>query len=88
MLDIRKQSSPFYGVTYDGKAMRRTETARRLAARLFIHLLGGGTSDDKTYADLKEKFGDARVLDVETGLATNLKAEKVSPRAVELPSPW
>jgi hypothetical protein len=88
LLDIRSKKGPWYGVVYDGKVMKKNDGAKRLAARLLIHVLGGGTADEAAYADLKRDFAEARITDQASQKATDLSGNQVDPAQVELPAPW
>lgn len=90
LLSCNEPSSPWFGVVNEplSKNMRRTEAARNLCCRLLIHVLGGGTNNEKVYEELKSDFANSRLMDVEKNYAVDLKGQQVPLEKVEPPSPW
>jgi len=90
MLNYENPKTPWYVVVFDPnkKTMERKASAQKLVSRLFIHLLGGGTSDDAAYRELKAEFGKARIVDKDSGKAIDLNGNSVPIDQVELPTPW
>jgi hypothetical protein len=87
LLDIRTHESPWYGVVFDGKTMKRNESAKHLASRLLVHILGGGTPDEASFAELKRTYAAARIMPGDE-LATSRTGAKVGADHLELPAPW
>ncbi len=92
VFDITKHEYPWYGSVWkpDSRTMERAESARVLCMRLFRHLLGGGTTDDKERQDLTDAFARARLIDPEreSEEAVDLEGHRVKRSLVQLPSPW
>lgn len=60
---IDKPSSIWYGVLYDPNKKRMTTSGEKLAVRLLMHLLGGGTFDEAVREKLRTDLGSAREID-------------------------
>jgi hypothetical protein len=80
--NMESPKSAFYGVLYDADRGRIVLVGRPLAARRLVHMLGGGTPDEKEREKLREDFADARTAE---GHATNLQGKRVKPENIDLP---
>ena len=81
---------PWFGPAWDpiAKKMRKRVSDQRLVERLFLHLLGGGTTDETVREQLRRDFATARIVSADSDEAKNLLDEKVSVSQVRLPHPW
>ncbi len=81
---------PWYGTAWDHIAgkMRRRVADQKLVRRLFLHLLGGGTSDPEVLERLRTDFALARIVTADADDAISLAGEVVGIDQVKLPHPW
>jgi len=88
-MKINIPQNPWYGVVYDhiGEKMRRA-SPEKLAARILVHLLGGGTQDDEVREKLRSDFANSRLVDREQDLGVDLEANRVPLANITLPAPW
>lgn len=91
-LRLTNPASPFFGILCDpiDKKMRRTESYKKLATRMFMFLLGGETQSEEEQEKLREAvFNSRRVFeDEETTLAIGYDGNHVEEAHFQLPSPW
>ena len=87
---IDDRSLPWYGTAWDHLAgkMRRRVFDQKLVKRLFLHLLGGGTSDEEVRKRLRRDFALARIVTADADDAVDITGEKVGIDQVKLPHPW
>lgn len=92
-LRLTSPASPFFGILCDPveKKMRRQDTYRKLAAQMFVYLLGGGLSEDDARNALRDEVAKSRrttPADSKNPQAIDYDGEQVDPSKIELPHPW
>jgi DGQHR domain-containing protein len=83
--NMEDRTQPWYGVLLDANTSRMKVSGESLAARLLIHMLGGGTEDPGKRAELRSDFAMMRLIKDE--IALNLEDEEVNIDDVQLPAP-
>lgn len=84
-----EKTNPWFGVVLDPtkKTMVRSKGAQNLTAKLFVHLLTGGTPDKAAREELLQAFRAARTTDSE-GRGLDLEGRTVPVDQINLPKPW
>ena len=85
---IDDRSLPWYGTAWDHIAgkMRRGVADQKLVKRLFLHLLGGGTSDEEVRERLRHEFALARIVTADADDAVDITGEVVGHRSSQTPA--
>ena len=92
-LRLTNPASPFFGILCDpiDKKMRRHEKHKKLAAKMFMYLLGGGIKEDADQEQLRKEVFESRRNSPEgesPATAVDYDGQYVEEDSFQLPSTW